>query len=63
MSFAPEVVTGDFSLGKVTGPLHSGTLCSSRVSHLVASLVLCCCPFLPSLLCALGRSCVGDIYQ
>ena len=43
MSFAPEVVTGDFSLGKVTGPLHSGTLCSSRVPHLVASLVLCCC--------------------
>ena len=67
MSFAPEVVTGDFTLGKVTCPLHSGTtfvFVSCLYRHLVVSLVFFAVgSFLASLLCARSLSCVGDIYQ
>ena len=46
VSLAPEVVTGDHTLGKVTCPLHSGTtlvFVSCLYPHLVVSLVFCCC--------------------
>ena len=54
VSFAPEVATGDFTPGKVTCPLQSGTtfvfvLC--LYSHLVV-FFFAVVSFLPSLLCA-----------
>ena len=53
MSFAPEVVTGDFTLGKVTCPLHSGNtfvFVPCLYLHLVVFFAVD--SFLPSLLCA-----------